>query len=407
MDTVRFGVVGLGAMGSFHVSYMDKLEGATLGAVCDVDNERVERLAKKYEATPSPLGQPRGAVSRFNHFRQMIDSGAVDAVLIATPHPQHPEVALAAFEKGLHVLCEKPVAVSVKEARRMNDAYVEAAKRRPGLKFGLMYQMRTVPLYRKLRELVVEGELGEVTRVTWLITDWFRTWTYYASGGWRATWKGEGGGVLINQCPHNLDLIQWVTGGLIPSRVMAVGFVGKTHPIEVEDEISAILEYPNGAIGHFVTTTGEAPGTNRLEVCGDRGKVVAENGKLTFTRTRKGVREIRETSKEMFATPETWTIDVPLAAAPSQPHELVTQNFVRAVLKDEPLMSPGVEGVRGLEIGNAMLMAGLTRKPVELPLDADAYEQFLQEMHRRYGGKKTLQTQAVSPADMGASFAKP
>ena len=402
METVRFGVIGLGAMGSFHVNYLHAVEGATLGAVCDVDGERVERTAKKFEAMPTPGVAPHAAVQRFTRYQDLIASGAADAVLIATPHPQHPEVALAAFDKGLHVLCEKPVAVSVKEARRMN----EAAARRTDLKFGLMYQMRTVPLYRKLRELIHDGELGEISRVTWLITDWFRTWTYYASGGWRATWAGEGGGVLINQCPHNLDLIQWLTG-LFPSRVTAVGFVGKTHPIEVEDEISAILEYPNGAIGHFVTTTGEAPGTNRLEVCGDRGKLVAENGKLTFTRTRKGVREIRETSREMFANPEAWTIDVPLPAAPAEPHKLITENFVRAVLKDEPLLSPGIDGVRGLELGNAMLMSGLTRRPVELPLDGDAYEQFLKDMQKQYGGKKTLQTTAVNPADMAASFSKP
>jgi predicted dehydrogenase len=293
METVRFGVVGLGGMGSFHLGYLDKVEGAAVGAVCDVDNERVERTAKKFESLPT------GArVGRFNRYQDLVKSGDCDAVLIATPHFQHPEVAIAAFENGLHVLCEKPVAVSINEARRLNDA----AAKHPQLKFSLMYQMRTVPIYRKLRELITDGELGDISRITWLITDWFRTWTYYASGGWRATWAGEGGGVLINQCPHNLDLIQWLTG-LFPARVTAVGFVGKTHPIEVEDEISAILEYESGAIGHFVTTTGEAPGTNRLEIVGDRGKIVAEGGRLTFTRTRKPVREIRETSKEMFAPP--------------------------------------------------------------------------------------------------------
>ena len=397
MDTVRFGVVGLGGMGSFHLGYLDKVEGARVGAVCDVDNERVERTAKKFESLP---GGTR--VGRFNQYQDLVDSGDCDAVLIATPHFQHPEIAIAAFENGLHVLCEKPVAVSIKEARRLNDA----ASRHPHIKFSLMYQMRAVPLYRKLRELIADGELGEISRVTWIVTDWFRTWTYYASGGWRATWAGEGGGVLINQCPHNLDLIGWLTG-LSPSRVTAVGFVGKTHPIEVEDEISAILEFSNGAIGHFITTTGEAPGTNRLEIVGDRGKIVAEGGKLAFTRTRKGVREIRETSKEMFATPETWTIDIPVPPAPPEPHKLITENFVRAVLKNEPLISSGVEGASGLELGNATLMSGLTRRPVDFPLDGDAYEQFLKDMQKQYGGKKTLQTKAVSPGDMASSFAKP
>jgi predicted dehydrogenase len=265
--------------------------------------------------------------------------------------------------------------------------------------------MRTVPLYKKIKSLVAEGELGDVTRLSWIVTDWFRTWSYYASGGWRATWAGEGGGVLINQCPHNLDLIPWLTG-MMPSRVTAVASLGKTHPIEVEDEVSAILEFSNGAIGHFVTTTGEAPGTNRLEICGDRGKLVAENGKLTFHRTRKGVRETRETSPEAFAQVETWQSDIPIAPGGPDGHRAVMQNFIHAIQSDEPLIAPGAEGARGLEIGNAMLMAGVTRKPVDLPLDGDAYEQLLKDLHQQYGGKKTLQTRAVQ-ADMASSFSKP
>src|SRR3954462_747483 len=305
MNQVRFGIIGVGSMGSIHIGHFPHIPNAQLTAICDVDPKRLEAAKAKTDA------------KQFSKAQDLLDSGLVDAVLIATPHYDHPPIAVAAFERGIHVLSEKPVAVTVGAARELNDAYAKYANK---LKFGVMFQQRTRPVYKKLRDLVTSGELGEISRITWIVTDWFRSWTYYASGGWRATWAGEGGGVLINQCPHNLDLIQWLTG-LFPSRVTAVGFVGKTHPIEVEDEISAILEYPNGAVGHFVTTTGEAPGTNRLEVCGDRGKIVAENGKLTFTRTRRGVREIRETSKEMFATPEAWTIDVPLPPAPPEPHK--------------------------------------------------------------------------------------
>lgn len=397
MQLVRFGVIGLGAMGSFHVGYFDRVQGATLTAVCDMDAARVDRAAAGYEAK-----SPGAKVQRFTAYQDMLASGAVDAVLIATPHFQHPEISLAAFERGVHVLSEKPVAVTVKQARQMNEAHAK----RPGVKFGLMYQMRTTPLYSKMRELILEGELGEVARITWLVTDWFRTWTYYASGGWRATWAGEGGGVLINQCPHNLDLIQWTTGQS-PSRVTAVAFVGKTHPIEVEDEVSAILEYPSGAIGHFITTTGEAPGTNRFEVAGDRGKLVAENGKLMFHRTRGSIRQIRETSKEVFATPETWAIEVPLGKEVPEPHRLIVENFIRAIQSDEPLIAPGEEGVKGLELGNAMLLSGLGRKPVTLPLNADEFDQFLKSLEKQYGGKKTLQTTKVDQVDMSASFTRP
>src|SRR5688500_7034672 len=389
-DTVRIGVVGLGNMGSFHANYMNDVPGARLGGVCDMVPERLESFGKKFN------------VPTFDGYRGLVDSDAVDAILIATPHPQHPEVAEYAFAKGKHVLCEKPAAVTIQQARAMSAAHAK----RPDLVYAMMFQMRTSPLYQKLKSLIAEGELGEITRMTWIVTDWFRTWSYYASGGWRATWAGEGGGVLINQCPHNLDLIPWLLG-MMPSRVTGVASLGKTHPIEVEDEVSAILEFPNGAIGHFVTTTGEAPGTNRLEICGDRGKLVAENGKLTFHRTRKGVREIRETSPEAFAQVETWQSDIPIPPGVlADGHKAITQNFINAIQKNEPLIAPGEEGSKGLEIGNAMLMAGVTRKPVDLPLDGDAYEQLLKDLHAKYGGKKTLQTRAVQ-ANIGASFSKP
>ena len=408
MTNVRVGVIGLGSMGNFHVGYLHEIEGAVLTAVCDPDVERTRKVAEgladvRAKADPrvaARVAEPQ-TVGRFATYQALLDSKLVDAIVIATPHFQHPEIAMAAFERGVHVLSEKPLAVGVKDARRVIDAHA----RRPELRFGLVLQMRTVPLYKKLKALIDEGELGEITRLTWIVTDWFRTWSYYASGGWRATWAGEGGGVLINQCPHNLDLIQWLTG-MLPARVTAVASLGKTHPIEVEDEVSAILEFPNGATGHFVTTTGEAPGTNRLEICGDRGKLVAEHGKLTFHRTRKGVRETRETSPEAFAQVETWQFEVPVAPGGPEGHKAIMQNFIRAIQGNEPLIAPGAEGAKGLEIGNAMLMAGVTRKPVDLPLDGDAYEQLLKDLHRQYGGKKTLQTRAVK-ADMGASFSKP
>ncbi len=399
MSNIHFGVIGAGNMGSFHVGYLDELADASLAAVCDADPKKLEQAAQLAQENRAKRGQVKCDVPKFSSYQELLDSGTCDAIIIATPHYQHPEIAIAAFEKGLHVLCEKPLAVGVKEARRVIDVH----RKHPELKFALMFNQRTNSMYQKVRSLIAEGELGEVSRVSWIVTDWFRTWAYYASGGWRATWAGEGGGVLINQCPHNLDLIQWITG-MMPSRVTAVASIAKTHPIEVEDEVSAIFEYPNGAIGHFVTTTGEAPGTNRLEICGDRGRIIAEGGKLSFSRTRKSVREVREKSKDMFVSMETWPIDVPHATGAPEGHRAVTENFVRGILSNETLIAPGEEGVKGLEIGNAMLMAGLTRRPVELPMDGDAYEQFLKDLTKQYGGKKTLQTQAAKADNMASSF---
>ena len=387
MDKVRFGVIGLGGMGGHHVRYMNTVEGAQLTAICDIEPAAIEKAGKGLD------------VARYAKYQDLINSGKVDAILIATPHYQHCEIARMAFDKGLHVLTEKPQAVSVNDARKTNQAY-EAVKNK--LKFSIMFQMRTNPLFAKMREVVQGGELGPITRVTWIATNWFRTWAYYASGGWRATWAGEGGGVILNQCPHNLDQLWWITG-LMPSRITAVATVGKTHPIEVEDELSAIMEYPNGAIGHFITTTGEAPGTDRLEICGDQGKLVAEKGTLRFHRTRKSVTEVNQTSPESFAQVETWEMEIPYKNNKPEGHQVVTQNFVNAILKGEPMLAPGVEGVFGLELGNGMLMSGLTRKPVDLPIDGLAYDAFIEEMNKQYGGKKQLATKAAK-IDLGASF---
>lgn len=387
MEQVRFGIVGLGNMGRHHAHALASIKNAELTAVCDVDDSKCRSLSQE-------LGVPGFA----NH-HEMFDSGLIDAVIVATPHYSHPPIAIDAFAKGLHAYVEKPIAVSVKAARELN----EAAKKYPKIVFGIGYQQRSKGIYQKIRSLIAEGELGEVSRITWIITDWFRTWAYYASGGWRATWEGEGGGVLINQCPHNLDLIQWTTG-MMPSRVTAVGAVGKYHPIEVEDDISAILEYPNGAVGHFVTTTGEAPGTNRLEIACDRGKLVAEGSSLKFWRTRKSVRDVRENDPGLFAHAETWQVDIPVSQSNTPDWAILMQNFVDAVLKGTPLLAPGVEGVRGLEIGNAIMMSALTRKPVDLPVDGDAYDLFIKDMARKYGGKKTVKSVAATQTNMEKTF---
>ena len=390
MDNVRFGVVGLGNMGSHHTRYLGSggVEGATLSAICDLDGSKLSKTA----VAPN--------VAKFSNHREMLNSGLVDAIIIAVPHYDHPVIAMDAFAKNVHPMSEKPVAVSVNAARKLNEEYAKY----PHLKFGVMFNQRSNGMYQKLREVIADGELGEITRITWLITDWFRTWTYYASGGWRATWAGEGGGVLINQCPHNLDLIQWIPN-MIPNRVTAVVSLGKQHPIEVEDEVSAIFEYPNGAIGHFVTTTGEAPGTNRLEIAGDRGRIVAEGGKIHFRRARHSVRKVRETSPLSFTNVETWDFEIPYKQGPGDEHKFISQNFTDAILKNTPMLGPGIEGVRGLEIGNAMLMSGITRQAVDLPVDGEAYDALLKDLGQKYGGKKTLTTQAVA-VDMAASFAK-
>lgn len=364
MDSVRIGVIGIGGMGSHHARYLaeGQVPRAALAAVCDVRGSRLDWAAK---SLPSE-------VARFDAAEALLDSGTVDGVLIATPHYFHPIYGIAALGRGIHVLSEKPAGVFTRQVREMNEA-AEAS----GLVYGLMFNQRVRPLHRRLKELLEAGEIGELQRTAWIVTSWFRTQAYYDSGGWRATWAGEGGGVLINQCPHNLDMWQWYCG--VPSKVRAfIGF-GKYHDIEVDDEVTAYVEYPNGATGVFITTTGEAPGTNRLEICGDRGKFVLEDGKLSFWQTRVSTAEFCKTSPEGFSRPETWKIEVPIRSG-GEEHRDVTRAWVNAILDGSPLVAPGTEGIRSLEISNAMLLSAWTESTVDVPVDEAA---FLRELDAR------------------------
>ncbi len=364
MDQVRIGIVGIGNMGTSHANYLARgeVDGAVLAAVCDVSKERLEWAAKQWGER----------VRTYESAEEMLASGTIDAVLIANRHFDHPGTAILAFEHGVHVLCEKPAGVHAMHVREMNTA---AAK--SGTVFSMMYNQRTNPLYVKLKDLITSGELGQIRRTNWIITTWYRPQSYYDSGGWRATWAGEGGGVLLNQCPHQLDLWQWVTG-LEPKRLRAFCSFGKYRDIEVEDDVTAYVEYENGATGVFITTTGETPGTNRFEIVGENGKIVVEDGKLTFWRLRTPEPEFNKTFKGNFGQPESWKIDVPVNGQETS-HKGITQNFVDAIRKGTPLIAPGEEGINGLLLSNAMLMSSWTDNWVNLPMDEKSFYEQLNE----------------------------
>jgi predicted dehydrogenase len=307
--------------------------------------------------------------AKFADYRMLFASGQIDAVIIATPHYSHPQVAIEALHHGIHVLVDKPLAVHVADGRRML-----AAHRDKTLRFGVMFQERSRPLYVTIKAMIQEGILGDIRRVHWIVTDWFRSQAYYQSSPWRATWKGEGGGLLINQCPHNLDLLQWFVG--LPVRVTAHIVLGKYHPIEVEDEVTAFLEYRNGATGVFIASTGEAPGTNRLEIAGEKGKLVLEQGKLTLFENAIETSVFSRTTQDLFGCPPYQERAIP-ATGEGEGHAGVLKNFRDAILDGVPLVAPAEEALASLELGNAMLLSGLLHRPVDLPLDAECMEREL------------------------------
>lgn len=384
MKNVRLGIIGVGAMGSLHASsVMEQKAGrCELTAVCDIN--------------PAAFARFDGKILKFAKSGDLIRSGACDAVLIATPHYGHTTIGIDALERGLHVLVEKPVSVHKADCDRLM-----AAHKGKHQVFAAMFNQRTDPHYRKVKQLIDGGQLGGLVRVSWIVTSWFRTDAYYASGGWRATWAGEGGGVLLNQCPHQLDLLQWLCG--MPVKVCGFCGLGKRHKIEVEDEVTAYLEYANGATGVFVTSTGEAPGTNRLEIAGDLGRVVVENNKIAFTRNESSARKFCRTSKELFASPDVWNIDIPANGFGGQ-HVEVLQNFIDAILDGAALIAPASEGARSVELANAMLYSSLIGRAVDLPLDGKAYERVLKKLVANSGRKKIGDKAGPVACDVSGSF---
>ena len=363
MDKVKIGIIGIGNMGSSHAVNIKngKVENAKLTAICDINPDRLDWAAKE-------LGEE---VKYYDNTDEFFANADIDAVMIATPHYDHPTLAIKAFDNDLHVLTEKPAGVYTKQVKEMNEAASKSDK-----VFSIMYNQRTNPLFQKLKDLIESGELGDLKRTNWIITSWYRPQSYYNSGGWRATWEGEGGGVLLNQNPHNLDLWQWTCG--MPKRVRAFCYFGKYHDIEVEDDVTAYVEYESGATGVYVTSTADAPGTNRLEVTGDRGKIVIENNKLTFWRLRTPEREFNEEYTGGFGQPECWECDVPVNGKETA-HVGIMNNWVDAILNGTELLSPGEEGINGLMISNAMHLSAWTDDWVDLPIDEDLFYEKLQE----------------------------
>lgn len=356
---VRIGVIGAGK-GALHARDIlaGKVPRLRLTALCD-------RHPDRFTFDPG--------IRRFSDSSEMIRSGEVDAVLIATPHYSHTGIGIDALEQGQHVLVEKPISVHKADCERLIAAHQSRKKQ----VFAAMLNQRTDPGYRKIRELVQSGDLGEIQRITWIITDWFRTEAYYASSSWRATWAGEGGGVLLNQCLHNLDLLQWIFG--MPASVHAFCRFGRYHDIEVEDEVTAFLQFRNGSTGVFITSTGEAPGTNRLEITAGRGKLVYEDKHLSYTRNEIDTAGFSRSSPDFKAKPATSRVSIPVSGHAGQ-HVGIMENFADAILDGTPLIAPGEEGIYSVELANAMLYSTFTGRTIELPLDASDYERHLTKL---------------------------
>lgn len=382
---IRLGIVGLGNMGRAHRQNIidSKVTGIDLSAVCDL---------------AQALPEKRDGEAQFTDVGDMISSAKIDAIHICTPHPSHREIGVQALQAGLHVLMEKPLAVHKADCQALIDAYDASGREKV---FAAMFNQRTDPHYKTLKKMIDAGETGKVRRIHWSVTDWFRTEYYYALGGWRATWKGEGGGVLLNQCPHNLDLLQWLFG--MPEQVTGFLNFGRYHQVEVEDDATLYLRYADGKNATFITSTGEAPGINRLEVIAERGILTVEEGMIRWVRNETDASTFSDNAESGFAKPETSEIEIPIEGHGGQ-HIEILQNFADAIRNGTELISPAIEGIHSVELANAALLSAWKTATINLPMDAEEYAAILNDKAESSTfRKKDIQAAATATAD---DFAK-
>jgi len=352
MNKLRYGIVGYGNMGSVHAQSIieNKIENSELVAICDIDLERLQIAQERFG----------DKVNYYETYDEMIKDNLIDAIIIATPHYFHPNMAIKALENNKHALIEKPAGVYTLQVKEMN----EVTLKHPNLTFGIMLNQRTNPLYKKAKEIVSSGELGEIRRSNWLITNWYRPQAYYNSGGWRATWAGEGGGVLLNQAPHQLDLWQWICG--MPEKITAFCEFGKHRDVEIENDVTAYAVYPNGATGIFITSTHEYPGTNRFEISGDNGQIIIENDTLIFNKLKMKESEFNQANQKVWSNPGFDKFEFKTTNQWGGQHNEILQNFTDAILYKTPLIAQGIEGINGLTISNAMLLSTFTNQTIDL-----------------------------------------
>jgi len=379
-DRVKIGIVGLGNIGSAHLAYLMEMDNAEIAGVCDIDRAKADKYAEMANAP-----------AYYNHL-DMLEKAGMDAILISTPHYDHVPIAVDAFDRGLHVLVEKPVAVHVNGALKIHESYERAKAKNPKTVFGIMFNERTFPHYVKIKDLLDGGFLGKLTRVTWINTKWFRSQAYYDSGGWRATWAGEGGGILTNQCPHNLDAYHWYFG--LPEKIHGFAKIGKYHNIEVEDEVTAVMEHKCGLVSQFVVSTAECPGTNRLEIVGEHGTLIYEDSKLIFHQNRESMLEYSDRTASGFTRVETWETHIPIDYSQPYGHKSVTEKFLNSILTGEiDLVAHGCEGLNPVMIANAIMLSSFEEKAVRLPMETGAFERKLAELIKtsKYVKKDTAQ----------------
>ena len=353
---LRYGVIGAGVIAPLHLQAIAALDDVELAGISALDREAAAALARE-----------AGCASFADH-RELL-ALEPDVVVVCTPHPSHPALTIEALEAGAHVLVEKPLAPEAREG----DAMIEAADR-TGRLLGVCFQQRFRPVIAAAHGLLAAGRLGELVRVS-IVDPLYRPNAYYGTAGWRGTWEGEGGGVLMNQAPHTLDLLCHLAGP--PATVWGVSR-RRAQPMEAEDTATALLEYANGALGTLAVSTTE-PGVQRIELVGDRGRIEIVGETIAFERFEPPLSEHLRTATEMFEQPAIVSESVELPPGRGD-HFDVHEDFAAAIRTSAAPRVPARDALWPLELANAIVLSSHAGHAVPLPVDRDAYASLLADL---------------------------
>ncbi|CAG7644532.1 Gfo/Idh/MocA family protein [Paenibacillus allorhizosphaerae] len=387
---VNIGIIGMGNMGQLYMEQLSKMDRCQVVSIWSQKEEKVRKLSAEHQ------------VQGYTDYIALLDAGDVDAVILATPHYQHTQMAIEALRRNIHVLVEKPVAAHTRDAERMITAHEEQKRHNPDLVFAAIHQQRTNEHWRKVKEMIQDGKFGKLMRYSWINTGWFRPQAYFNVGNWRGTWSGEGGGVLLNQCAHNLDILWWLFG--LPQSITATASFGKYHHIEVEDEVQALLQHDGGLVGSFIASTAECPGTDRLEIVGEHGKLVYENKKIVMHINEESALDYIQQSQRAFGTVKSHVEELEFAGKAGPGHEQILEDFVQAILERRAPLVPAAEGLNSLMIINGMVLSALRESKIRLPLDGGEFERTLQSLIEQSTYSKPVTDHAEVKVDVKDSF---
>lgn len=359
---IRIGIAGIGFIAEEYIKLITggAVQGADITALSSRNAAHMAEIKEKYNLKNAVL---------FTDYEDMLRCGRIDMVMICTPHFQHPKMAISAIERNIHTLIEKPVGVFPEEL----DALEHCIRNHAHVQSGVLYCRRTNPIYASIKQLLEEGALGTIKRITWIITDMYRPQIYFDSVSWRGTYSAEGGGMLMNQVSHHIDLLVWLCG--LPEDMQAHCYTAQERNIEVENEVSITMEYSGKAIGQFIASTRECPGSNRLEISGSKGQIILENERKLIARTlQTDEKEFAVATQESYGKIpyEEWE---QILEAPDNRilQAAIVNNFLRALEGKAQVLCPVMEAIQAQQFIQGAYLSSWQEKKLKLPVDTDAY----------------------------------